>query len=60
MASIQTVIIVAVASFLLAPGLLVSIPPGPNKKWVLGGQVNWTNAAVHAVVIAGIVYLFAQ
>ena len=56
----QTVILVAIASFLLAPGLLISIPPGPNKKWVMGGQVNWTNAAIHAAVISGIVYFFGQ
>ncbi len=56
----QTVVLVAIASFLLAPGLLISIPPGPNKKWVMGGQVNWTNAAIHAAVIAGIVYFFGQ
>lgn len=37
---------------LLTPGVLLSLPPGPNKKWVMGGQVTWTNAIVHAVVIA--------
>lgn len=51
---------VGVVSFLLAPGVLLSIPPGPNKKWLLGGQVTWTNAIVHAGVIGLIVYYFAQ
>jgi hypothetical protein len=37
---------------LLIPGVLLSLPPGPNKKWVMGGQVTWTNALVHAVAIA--------
>ena len=37
---------------LLIPGVLVSLPPGPNKKWIMGGQVTWTNAIVHAVAIA--------
>lgn len=37
--------------FLLTPGLLVSIPPGPNKQWVMGGQVTVANALVHAALI---------
>lgn len=60
MASVQTTMVVVAAAFLLAPGVLISIPPGPNKKWLLGGQVTWTNAIVHALVIGGIVYYFAQ
>lgn len=60
MASIQTAVMVGVVAFLLAPGVLISIPPGPNKKWLLGGQVTWTNAIVHAGVIGIIVYYFAQ
>ncbi len=60
MASVQTTMIVVAAAFLLAPGVLLSIPPGPNKKWLLGGQVTWTNAIVHALVIGGVVYYFAQ
>ena len=60
MASIQTVGIVALCAFLLSPGVLLSIPPGPNKRWVMGGQVTWTNAAVHAGVIAAIVFFFGQ
>jgi hypothetical protein len=60
MASVQTAMLVVVVAFLLAPGVLISIPPGPNKKWLLGGQVTWTNAIVHAVVIGTIVYYFAQ
>lgn len=60
MASVQTAIMVGVIAFLLAPGVLLSIPPGPNKKWILGGQVTWTNAVVHAGVIGLIVYYFAQ
>jgi hypothetical protein len=60
MASVQTVGLVALCVFLLSPGVLVSIPPGPNKRWVMGGQVTWANAAVHAGVVAVIVYLFGQ
>lgn len=60
MASVQTAMMVGIVAFLLAPGVLLSIPPGPNKKWFLGGQVTWTNALVHAVVIGTIVYYFAQ
>jgi len=60
MASVQTTMIVVLAAFALAPGVLLSIPPGPNKKWLFGGQVTWTNALVHALVIGGVVYLFAQ
>jgi hypothetical protein len=60
MASFMTVGIVMLCVFLLSPGVLLSIPPGPNKRWVMGGQVTWTNAAVHAAVIGAIVFLFAQ
>jgi hypothetical protein len=60
MASVQTAVVVGVIAFLLAPGVLISIPPGPNKKWLLGGQVTWTNAAVHAVVIGLVAYYFVQ
>ena len=60
MASIQTAVMVGVVAFLLAPGVLISIPPGTNKTWLLGGQVTWTNAIVHAGVIGIIVYYFAQ
>jgi hypothetical protein len=60
MASVQTAMMVGIIAFLLAPGVLLSIPPGPNKKWLLGGQVTWTNALVHAVVIGIVVYYFAQ
>ena len=56
----MTVGIVMLSVFLLSPGVLLSIPPGPNKRWVMGGQVTWTNAAVHAAVIGAIVFLFAQ
>ena len=51
---------VITAVFLLAPGVFLSIPPGPNKKWLMGGQVTWTNAIVHAFVIGAVVYYFAQ
>lgn len=60
MASMQTVGVVVLAAFLLAPGVILSIPPGPNKKWIMGGQVTWTNSFVHALVVGAVVYLFAQ
>lgn len=60
MASMQTVGLIVVLIFLLAPGVILSIPPGPNKKWIMGGQVTWTNSFVHALVIGVLVYLFAQ
>lgn len=60
MASMQTTGLVVVAAFLLAPGVILSIPPGPNKLWFFGGQVTWTNALVHSLVIGAVVYYFAQ
>ena len=56
----QTTGLVVIAAFLLAPGVLLSIPPGPNKLWLFGGQVTWTNALVHSLVIGAVVYYFAQ
>lgn len=38
--------------FLFTPGMLISIPPGPNKQWFVGGQVTLANALVHAVLIS--------
>lgn len=49
-----------ILAFLLAPGMLISLPPGPNKKWLMGGQVTFFNALVHASLIAGIVFYFGQ
>jgi len=60
MASIQTVGLVVAAMFLLTPGLLISIPPGPNKLWIMGGQVTFLNAAIHAAVVGALVFYFAQ
>jgi hypothetical protein len=60
MASIHTTRVVFVVALLLAPGMILSIPPGPNKKWLFGGQVTFLNALIHAGVIAGIVFLFGQ
>lgn len=60
MASVYTTLLVLVTALLLAPGLVVSIPPGPNKKWLFGGQVTFLNALIHAAVVAGIVFLFGQ
>lgn len=60
MASIGTTVTAAVLMFLLTPGVILSIPPGPNRLWLFGGQVTWTNAIVHAVVFAIAVYYFVQ
>jgi hypothetical protein len=60
MVSTKTLLVVFGAAFLLAPGVLISIPPGPNKWWFLGGQVTWLNAFVHAVVIAAMVFYFGE
>ena len=38
--------------FALMPGVFFSIPPGPNKKWIMGQQVTWLNALVHAIIIS--------
>lgn len=56
----MTPIAAALLMFVLSPGVILSIPPGPNKKWLFGGQVTWTNAAVHAVVFAIAMYYFAN
>lgn len=60
MASMGTTVTAAVLMFLLTPGVILSIPPGPNRLWLFGGQVTWTNAIVHAVVFAIAVYYFVQ
>lgn len=60
MASIHTTFVVFLAALLLAPGMLISIPPGPNKKWLFGGQVTFMNGLIHAVVIAAVVFYFGQ
>ena len=60
MASIQTVGLVVIAMFLLTPGLFISIPPGGNKIWFMGGQVTFMNSAIHACVVGAIVYYFGQ
>jgi hypothetical protein len=60
MASVSTAVMVAVIGFLLTPGVFISIPPGPNKKWLFGGQTTWFNSAIHAVVIGIVVFYFVQ
>jgi len=60
MAAITTVGLVVVLVTLLSPGVILSIPPGPNGQWIRGGQVTFLNAFVHACVIGGIIYYFAQ
>lgn len=50
----------ALLMLLLTPGLIISIPPGPNKQWLFGGQVTMINAIVHAVVFAIVSYYFVQ
>jgi hypothetical protein len=60
MASVGTAGMLAVIMFALTPGVLISIPPGPNRRWLFGGQVTWTNAIVHAVVFAVVVMYFVQ
>lgn len=60
MASAYTSFLTLVLAFLLAPGMLLSLPPGPNKKWLMGGQVTFLNALVHASVIAALVFYFGQ
>jgi hypothetical protein len=60
MAAITTVVFVVVLVTLLAPGVILSIPPGPNGQWIRGGQVTFLNAFVHACVIGAIVFYFAQ
>ena len=60
MASVGTAIILGALMFALTPGVLISIPPGPNRLWTFGGQVTWTNAIVHAVVFALVVTYFVQ
>ena len=60
MASTYTSALTLVLVFLLAPGMLLSLPPGPNKKWLMGGQVTFLNALVHASVIAALVFYFGQ
>ena len=60
MASAGTAGMLAAIMFALTPGVFISIPPGPNRRWLFGGQVTWTNAIVHAVVFAVVVMYFVQ
>jgi hypothetical protein len=50
----------ALLMFFLTPGVIISIPPGPNKLWLFGGQVTWTNSIVHAIVFGIVSYYFVQ
>jgi|LakMenE01Jun11ns_1017448.scaffolds.fasta_scaffold6598649_2 hypothetical protein len=58
MASIGSALTLAVIMFVLTPGVIISIPPGPNKLWITGGQVTWSNAIVHSLVFAMVAYYF--
>lgn len=60
MASIGTVVILVAFMIVLTPGMIVSVPPGPNKLWLFGGQVTWTNMIVHAILFGLAVYYFIQ
>lgn len=60
MASIGTAVMLGAIMFALTPGVLISIPPGPNRLWLFGGQVTFVNAIVHAVVFAVVVMYFVQ
>lgn len=60
MASTGTATMLAAIMFALTPGVLISIPPGPNRLWLFGGQVTWTNAVVHAIVFGVVVMYFVQ
>lgn len=58
MASMGSALTLAVLMFVLTPGVIISIPPGPNKLWITGGQVTWSNAVVHALVFGIVAYYF--
>jgi hypothetical protein len=58
MASIVVTGILGALMFALTPGVFISIPPGPNRLWLFGGQVTTFNAMVHAVVFSLIVLYF--
>lgn len=60
MASIGTVVLLVAFMIVLTPGMIVSVPPGPNKLWLFGGQVTWKNMLVHAVLFGLVVYYFVQ
>jgi hypothetical protein len=60
MASLYTALVAVIASFLLGAGVIISIPPGPNKSWLFGGQVTWTNAFIHSLVIGAVVLFMGQ
>jgi len=60
MAAITTVGLVVILVTLLTPGILLSLPPGPNGQWIRGGQTTFMNAFVHACVIGAIVFYFAE
>ena len=58
MASIAITLVITAIMVALTPGMLISVPPGPNKLWLFGGQVTWTNMLVHAALFAIIIYYF--
>ena len=60
MASAGTAGMLAAIMFALTPGVFISIPPGPNRRWLFGGQVTWTNAIIHAIVFDVVVMYFVQ
>jgi len=60
MAAITTVGLVVILITLLSPGVILSIPPGPNGQWFRGGQTTFLNAFVHSLLIGFIVFYFAE
>jgi len=60
MAAITTVALIVVLVTLLSPGVLVSIPPGPNGQWIRGGQSTFLNSFIHGCLIGAIVFYFSE
>jgi len=52
--------LVAVLFFVLSPGVLVTLPPGPSGKVYMSRETSLQAAAVHAVVFVVVCHFAMQ